>query len=98
MPVIISNPKNRRNCERCNAGYVINGDESSYWCLLPWPGIKNEGKCQFCKPEYLGKCHSLLTNCDCNLPNVHTDLVCSKYTKEEKMKAYYNKKGINPCK
>lgn len=55
MPAIRPKNKNCRFCENCNAGYVINGDESEYWCQAP--GIiddfpldsKKEGVCNFCK-------------------------------------------------
>jgi hypothetical protein len=55
MGVIKPIQKNRRICEKCNAGYVINGDESEYWCQIPTlvddfgVCIKKEGLCEFCR-------------------------------------------------
>ena len=72
---IKSNHKNRRNCEKCGAGYVINGDESKYWCEFPWfdeNGIAfiPEGLCEFCTPKFLSVCHSLVPNeCNCGKPS-----------------------------
>jgi len=57
MGIIKPNPKNIRTCEKCNATYCINGDESEYWCEMPlieevdgkMKVVKIEGKCEFCK-------------------------------------------------
>lgn len=41
--------KNKRNCENCGAGYVINGDESKFWCEIGFNNVIKEGLCEFCK-------------------------------------------------
>lgn len=58
MGIIKPLQKNKRNCEKCFAGYCINGDPSDCWIeggfweevkgkLVP---IKIEGLCEFCRP------------------------------------------------
>ncbi len=42
--------KNKRNCQKCGGGYVINGDPSDVWCELPWIDVPTEGLCEFCRP------------------------------------------------
>lgn len=44
------NEKNLRLCECCGASYVINGDESEFWCAFP-RDVPCEGKCEFCRPS-----------------------------------------------
>ena len=47
------NSSNKRNCTKCFAVYVVNGDPSGYWCVggsTPNPAYKTEGLCEFCKP------------------------------------------------
>lgn len=51
MPAIEAQEKNLRVCENCNATYVINGDESKYWCEIWTEGIAVEGLCEFCKEK-----------------------------------------------
>lgn len=61
MPAIKPHPKNCRYCENCNAGYVINGDESQYWCQIP--GLLKDdtfnlqaqvnGLCEFCRKGFI---------------------------------------------
>ena len=57
MGIIKPIQKNKRMCENCGAGYVINGDPSEYWCQTPnliddfGYDIKIEGLCEFCRPS-----------------------------------------------
>lgn len=59
MQAIKPHKNNCRYCEKCHAGYVINGDESGYWCKIPgilrgdtfYLGAPILGLCHFCKKD-----------------------------------------------